>query len=300
MGIYDERRKTVKSAFASVHPIVSFLYYVGVIILCMTMLHPIFLLSAIVLLLVLLSRHGSDQPLKKLLLASLSLTLFIAVLNPLLTHRGSTMLFYIFDNPVTLEAIVYGITMALSFFSIALSFASFQTIITSHKFLYVFSRFSPKIALLTMISIRFVPLFIRRLLQIKLVQMTKGIQTESGTLKNRASNGMKLLSVLLVCSLEEALQTADSMQARGFGTTKRSTYIRYQFEIRDRLVLLALLAFFSSCMVALQSGQGVLHVYPRLHNMFHMDWIAYASFLLYISVPLVVEGREWIWWHTHN
>lgn len=300
MGIYNERRTTVRSAFASVHPIVAFLYYVGAIILCMTMLQPIFLLSAVLLLFCLNLAHGNEKSLKGLLRASLTLALFIAILNPLLTHRGSTMLFYLFDNPVTLEAIVYGIIMALSFFAIALSFSSYQTIISSHKFLYVFSRFSPKIALLTMIAIRFVPLFIRRLTQIQLVQKTKGIQTENGSLKSRASSGMKLLSVLLVCSLEEALQTADSMQARGFGTKKRSTYIRYRFEYRDWIIALALLVCFISCMIAISNGQGVLMVYPRLHNMFQIDWLAYASFLLYISVPLLVEGREWVWWHTHN
>lgn len=64
---------------------------------------------------------------------------------------------------------------------------------------------------------RFVPLFIRRLTTITAIQKTRGIQMETGKIKTRAYNGMRLVQILLVCSLEEALQTADSMEARGYG-----------------------------------------------------------------------------------
>ena len=69
----------------------------------------------------------------------------------------------------------------------------------------------------------------RRLQKITLVQKTKGVQVDAGSIVERVKNGMQLLQVLLICSLEDALQTADSMQARGF-VTKRTTYIRYRME----------------------------------------------------------------------
>jgi energy-coupling factor transport system permease protein len=206
------------------------------------------------------------------------------------------------DNPITLEAITYGYTMGLSFLAVAFIFVSYNAIMTSHKFLYVFSRISPKIALLTMIAVRFVPLFIRRLTYIQLVQKTKGIHTETGSLKKRAGHGMKLLSVLLICSLEEALQTADSMQARGFGTMKRSTYIRYRMMRRDWGIVFALVLLFFISIAAASNGAGILVIYPKLGPLLidGQDWLVYASFLVYISIPLLLEGREWVWWHIQK
>ncbi|MFX3625345.1 MAG: energy-coupling factor transporter transmembrane component T [Ectobacillus sp.] len=292
----------MRSAFSHVHPAVAFGYYIGLIILGMTLLHPIILATSVLFLFLLNILQGNGAIMKKTIVASLLLGMMIAVINPLLTHRGSTILFYFLDNPITLEAVTYGYTMALSFFVIALAFVSYNQMITSHKFLYLFSRISPKMALLTMIAIRFVPLFIRRLRQIGLVQQTKGVDIGGGPLKYRVQSGMKLLSVLLVCSLEEALQTADSMQARGFGVKKRSTYIRYSMNYRDWAIAASLLVLFCVCAAGFINGGGVLVIYPALEAMAFdaKDWVAFVSFILYINVPLLLEGREWIWWHIQR
>ena len=62
------------------------------------------------------------------------------------------------------------------------------------------------------------------------------------------------LQVLLICSLEDALQTADSMQARGFGVTKRTTYIRYRMERRDWYTLNYLIILFIAAIVCSNYG----------------------------------------------
>jgi energy-coupling factor transport system permease protein len=192
--------------------------------------------------------------------------------------------------------------MALSLVGIMFAFTSYNEMISSHKFLYLFSRISPKVALLTMITVRFVPLFMRRLTHITLVQKTKGVQVDAGSLKERAQNGMKLLQVLLVCSLEEALQTADSMQARGFGVAKRSTYIRYRMEHRDWFVLTLLVILCVCCLFGISMGYGVLLIYPKVESLLlqQNDLIFFILFLMYISLPILVEGREWLWWRMQK
>lgn len=80
---------------------------------------------------------------------------------------------------------MFGIVMGLLLVAVMFTFASYNDIISSHKFLYLFSRISPKVALLTMITVRFVPLFIRRLKKITLVQKTKGVQVDSGSIIER-------------------------------------------------------------------------------------------------------------------
>lgn len=52
---------------------------------------------------------------------------------------------------------------------------------------------------------------------------------------------MKRLEVLLTWSLEEGLQTADSMKARGYGTGRRSSYSPYRWRPKDGAALFFLL-----------------------------------------------------------
>ena len=97
----------------------------------------------------------------------------VILFNSLLTHRGRTTLFWLVIAVLNLEAIMFGVVMGLLLVAIMFTFASYNDIISSHKFLYLFSRISPKVALLTMITVRFVPLFMRRLQKITLVQKTR-------------------------------------------------------------------------------------------------------------------------------
>ncbi|AWC32976.1 energy-coupling factor transporter transmembrane component T [Bacillus cytotoxicus] len=292
----------MKIIFSSLHPFVNFIYYIGVMILCMVCLHPLFLMSAIILLLILNIMQGNGEKIRKMLPSTLLFFLLIIALNALFTHRGATTLFRLGDNRITFEACMYGIVMGLSLIAIMFTFTSYNDTISSHKFLYLFSRISPKVALLMMITVRFVPLFIRRLRQITLVQKTKGVQLDSGSLTERLKNGMKLLQVLLVCSLEEALQTADSMQARGFGITKRSTYIRYRMAKQDWFVVIYFIIVLLVCCLFSFYGAGKLLIYPRVETILFQqyDGIQFVLFILFISLPIMMEGREWIWWRMQK
>lgn len=302
---YGERRlsrRKAESEFSTMHPLVLFVYYVSVIILSMVLLHPTFLLCSVILLILLNVMHGIDRSLKKLIAGSLILAFIIAAANPLLSHRGATILFYLRNNPITLEAITYGYTLGLSFLTIAFAFASYHHIVTSHKFLYLFQRISPKAAILMMITIRFVPLFFQRLKQITMVQKTKGVDVAGGSLRTRAKNGMKLVTLLLVFSLEEALQTADSMQARGFGAAKRTTFERYRFTMRDGLLMCMIGLALLTCLIGSFYGYGVLSIYPTVASLGinGVEIFILIIYLLLISLPILIEGRERVWWRMQK
>ncbi|MCU5336608.1 energy-coupling factor transporter transmembrane protein EcfT [Bacillus cereus] len=292
----------MKISFSSLHPFVNFFYYIGVMILCTMCLHPLFLIGAIVLIIMLNVMQGNSEKIRKMLPSTIVFFFMVILFNSLLTHRGRTALFWLGDSRIKLEAIMFGIVMGLLLVAVMFTFASYNDIISSHKFLYLFSRISPKVALLTMITVRFVPLFIRRLKKITLVQKTKGVQVDSGSIIERVKNGMQLLQVLLICSLEDALQTADSMQARGFGVTKRTTYIRYRMERRDWYTLSYLIILFIAAIVCSNYGGGKLIIYPKVESILFQqyDGMMFVLFTLFISLPIMMEGREWIWWRMQK
>jgi len=284
----------MNSAFGSVHPVTSFSYYAGVISFSMLLFHPIFLVASLAAITLVIVIHGEGKRLLGLLPYYVLMGGLVAILNPLFSHRGRHILFYFMDQPITLEAILYGVTMMLSLLCILLAFVSFQQIVTTEKWMYLFSRVAPRTSLLTSMSIRFVPLFLRRLDQITTIQRTKGVSIREGSLRKRSKDGMLLVRVLLTWSLEEALQTADSMKARGYGAAKRSSYVIYRMDRRDGYVLAFLGAMALVCIWGWMQGFGVLTIYPRLETLqFHRgEGIAFAGYCAFLLTPVALEEME--------
>lgn len=97
----------------------------------------------------------------------LPMFLIVCIGNPLVNHRGVTMLFLLFDQWITLEAIVYGVVTACSLAAVILWFGCYQEVMTSDKFLYLFGKIAPATALLITSALRFIPQMQQNAAQIK-------------------------------------------------------------------------------------------------------------------------------------
>ncbi len=289
----------MKSGFRSLHPVPAFCFYAGLFALAMLLFHPVFLLTAALAMIALNVLHDRGKRLRSGLAYYLLIAAAVAVVNPLVSHRGNDILFYLADKPVTRESVVYGLTAALVLCTVFFAFASYNQVMTSGKFLYVFRKVSPKAALLTMMAVRFVPLLQWRLRQIADVQRTRGIDPLEGPLRKRMKDGMKLLQILLTWSLEEALQTADSMKSRGYGTGPRSSYETYAMDRRDWTVAMLMLTAGGVCFACAIAGFGSLTIYPRMESirLERLEWLEYGCFCVYLLIPIVLEGRERVRWH---
>jgi len=286
------------AGFRTLHPLPVFLYYAAVMLLAMLLLHPVFLLTALVLLGAWNVTIRAGERMGRTLLIFVAVGMALFVLNPLFSHRGEHIWFYLWDQPITLESICYGLTISLSTLCMLFAFQSYRHVVTSDKFLYLFAGVWPKGTLMTIMTMRFVPLLDERLRMIADVQRTKGISLAYGPLRQRAAAGMKLLLVLLTWSLEEALQTADAMKARGFGAGPRSTYRRFRMRARDWRVVAAVALPLLVCLAGRLYGYGVLEIYPSVQS-WRLDgwqWLAYGAFAGLVALPLLMEGRERLRW----
>jgi energy-coupling factor transport system permease protein len=288
----------MNSGFRSMHPSVALLYYAGLLLFAVLVFHPLFLATEIAGLLVLLLLQGQGRLLLRGLPVMLLMAASVALLNPLFSHRGAHILFYWLDQPVTLEAVLYGLMMMAVLLTVFIWFISYNYTVTTDRFMYLFAAAAPRTALLTLMAIRFVPLFQRRLRQITLIQRLRGVDVSTGSLRKRMRDGMTLLKVLLTWSLEEALQTGDSMTARGYGTAKRSTYSIYKLDLQDKLVLVLLTVSGVVTLLCWLQGYGTLDIYPRMKRVGFgwQDAVMYGSFCLFVLIPAGLEGKEkWLW-----
>ena len=158
-------------------------------------------------------------------------------------HEGETILTYLpSGNPLTLESIVYGFAAAAMLAGVICWFSCYNAVMTSDKFVYLFGRVIPALSLVLSMTLRFVPKFKAQIRTVSGAQRCVGRDVSDGGILQRARHGMTILSILVTWSMENAIETADSMRSRGYGLPGRTAFSIYRFERRDRRMLLALLA----------------------------------------------------------
>jgi energy-coupling factor transport system permease protein len=288
----------MSGGFRSFHPIPCFCYYIGALILSMTTTHPVYLLTLLLLLTLLVALQREQRALLAMLKFYVPVSLLYALINPLFSHRGRHILVYFSDQPVTLESLAYGVYTIISLLIVLVLFLSFNAVLPPSRFLYLFGSLFPRSGLLIVMSMRFVPLLRRRLAEIAAVQSMKGIDVAHGSLRERMTNGMKLLQILLTLSLEDALQTADAMKAKGYGSGPRGRYEEFVMRRQDWGMLGTLAVLFAVCIVFRLAGCGVYPIFPALGAVALRGWdsLSYAVFALFAAVPIIVEAKEvWVW-----
>ena len=95
-------------SFSGYHPAVIFLYFVLILVFTMFSMHPYFLCCSLLCGFLCSFLWGQGKAIKRNLRMTVPLVMLGIVINPLFTQRGSTILFYLNDAAVTLEAVRTG------------------------------------------------------------------------------------------------------------------------------------------------------------------------------------------------
>lgn len=227
-----------RDTFSGFHPVVNLFYFVLVLALSMVLSHPactlVSLVSAMIYSVV-LSGSGS---LRRSLWLLAPMALLAAAVNMLFNHEGATIVTYFpSGNPLTLESIAYGFGSALMLCALVCWFGCFNQVMTSDKLVYLFGRIIPALSLVVSMTLRFVPKFKAQFQVVADAQKCAGRDPGSGKLWQRAKNLATVFSILVTWSLENGIETADSMKSRGYGLPGRTAFAIYRFDRRDRLAL---------------------------------------------------------------
>jgi energy-coupling factor transport system permease protein len=191
---------------------------------------------------------------------------------------------------------------ALVIIGVMALFVSYNEVMSPNKLLFLFSKLLPQFAVLLMLTLRFIPLMKRRLAEISAIQTSKGLSMVHGRWMDKAKTGILYVQVLLVYSLEEAIQTADSMKARGYGNGKRTSYEYFIFKKRDLFALLYLLVVFLLVLIGRLKGYGYLTIYPVMESALisPSEFFLLFLYLLFLSFPLVAGVGGYVRWRLSN
>lgn len=285
----------MNDAFSKHHPLVNFLFFVGVIGCTVVIRHPAYLLAgALCGLTYYLLLNGAKGI--KWILGLLPLFLFLTAINPLFNTYGERTLFSLFGRPYTLEALLYGAAIAAIFVNTTLWFGCYNKVLTGDKFTSLFGNLIPSLSLLLVMVLRLVPMFLRKLRAIGGARdaIGKGIG-EQASRKEKLDGGMTVLGALTSWALEGSVVTGDSMRARGYGTAKRSSFMCYRMKKGDWALLVTESVLFALVLVSALLGQTTADYTPTL-CIASVSWGApmYAAYLL---IPTVLQIKETVLWY---
>lgn len=294
--------KSMRDAFSNYHPIVNVVYFVSVLTVTMSCIHPAAQLANLVCAGLYAILLKGKRAALLCLRVGLPILVLAAVMNPLFNHAGVTILGYFPNgNPLTLESILYGLAAGCMLATVFLWFLCFQEVVTTDKLIYLFGKVIPATALILSMTLRLIPRFRMQLTNITEAQRMLGRDASSGNLIRRMRNAVTILSILITWALEDAIETADSMRSRGYGLEGRTAFSIYTMEMRDKAALIWLLG--SGLILVFYGGFCKGLEFRYFPSVFMAPWNTMTVLLQLLNLalaatPVIISWKENNQWHS--
>lgn len=287
-----------ESEFGRFHPLVNFIYFAIVIGITMFSMNPFSLGLTFIASWIYSVLLKGVNALKFNCCFFIPVALIMTIVNMIFTHNGVTVLFYLNNNAITLESILFGIASSIMLISIIIWVSCYNEIITSDKLIYLFGRVTPVLALTVSMCFRFIPLLKSRFKEINQGQKCMGRDITSGSIIFRIRQLLKEISILIAWSLEEAIETSDSMEARGYGLKGRTSFHLYHLEKRDLVCIIIILSMGITTIISCATGRMDIYyypliVFPKTDVLIVVSGVAYTILLLLPSGIHLRGKRKW-------
>lgn len=281
----------------SIHPATVLVYLNVLFVLSLLYENPLYLLGLFFFLVLLIIEVDGMEAWSGFLKAGVSLMLIIMIINPLVIRAGATIIWHGPELPflgkldISMEALYYGAVSSIRLLVIISIFCLYNLMINPDKVLNLFSKVAGKSVLMIALSTRMLPTMVRDLKRIKEVQQFRGVDFDEGSLWARVKKYSCLYNVLLLSSLEDSLEIAESMQARAFGSGKRSVYSRNILRPRDIICMVASFLALFAAIWGLQYGYGQYTFYPQADFLIkdRITLITLSVVLFYLSAPIILS-----------
>ena len=225
------------------------------------------------------------------------LFVLLVLANPIVSHKGDTVLLFVNDRPITLESFYFGLNSSVMIIAALYWFRTLTFVLTSDKLIYLTSLLSKNLSLVISMSVRFVPLFVRQRRKIKETQLAMGRYNNDSLIADIRSN-IRVFSILITWALENGITTADSMEARGFSAGKRTCFRQKRIDRRDVCLMIIMTALFAFTVMCAVRGGFEYSFYPK--TKIEINGVAtYAGLLAFAMLcfmPVILKAEVSLRW----
>ncbi len=273
--------------FSKYNPKAAFSFFLVEILLTIVIFNPILLTVSFVSAFVYKLKLDGRAAFLYLLKFILPMVLLVMVFNFAFSHYGMTVLFVFRDMNFTAESLFYGFTQGLLLGCVMMWFSCYSRVITAERFIAVFGRIIPNTALIFSMVLSFIPRLRKNAGEISDARQL--VNSES-KLKKSINN----FSALITMTLEESIETADSMKARGYNKG-RSIYLKYCFSLKDLFLLV--FTFIAGTVLLVFKGMGYLDfLFDPVIKMGRLSIWAVIIFAVLSLLPVIIDFLEDMRW----
>lgn len=296
----------MRNTFTSLHPIVTFVYFIVVLGYSMFLRNPICIGIGLVSATIYTIWLSGKKTIRTSVSFLLPMMILIIGINPLFNHQGITVLgVFKNGNAFTLEACIYGVLAAMLLASVVMWFSCWNVIMTTDKLIYIFGRIFPAMSLVLSMALRFVPRYREQFRETvhAQTQVRRGLRDGSWFLRMR--NGIRILSIMLTWSLEHAVETADSMKSRGYGLERRTSYSLYRWHAGDSGMLILICLLSAYVLYGTWKGCFIWICYPTFLASFMNNypgiiwknwmWSVYIVYAILTLLPILIEVGGYVY-----
>lgn len=273
------------TAFDACHAAVPAMLFAGVAALSMLAVHPVLVtLSLSGALAFSLVARGAAATVRGLAW-QLPLLVLVCLLNPFFSASGSTLLLKVGPRSVYLESLAYGATMGALLVATVLWFEDVAAVLTQDRLLALAGRRARSVPLVASMAAQLVPQMLGRA---RSVRAAARACTAAGPRPPARDELLRTSTMLLSWSLEDSLERADAMRARGWESgSPRTRYRPERFRARDAVAAAGIAALLALGAAGAWAACSSWEFYPRMSGL--APWWCYLPFALLALLPAVAE-----------
>lgn len=273
------------TAFDACHAAVPAMLFAGVAVLSMLAVHPVLVtLSLSGALAFSLVARGAAATVRGLAW-QLPLLVLVCLLNPFFSASGSTLLLKVGPRSVYLESLAYGATMGALLVATVLWFEDAAAVLTQDRLLAIAGRRARSVPLVASMAAQLVPQMLGRA---RSVRAAARACTAAGPRPPARDELLRTSTMLLSWSLEDSLERADAMRARGWESgSPRTRYRPERFRARDAVAAAGIAALLALGAAGAWAACSSWEFYPRMSGL--APWWCYLPFALLALLPAVAE-----------
>jgi energy-coupling factor transport system permease protein len=236
--------------------------------------HPLVLGTTLIAVVAAGRAAGVGAELARAARLALPLALLVALINPLVSQEGLTVLVQGWTVPVlgrldiTLEALAYGGLTGLRVLILMLAFGLYSAAVNPDDVLRLFGRLSMRSSLTATLATRLVPVIGRDAQRLSDAYELRAERPERGGRGRRLRRGAILTRALAAGSLERAVDLAAAMEVRGYAAARRRgrARVRAPWSVHDVAFFASALALAAAALAGVLGGVARFDPYPTLHT----------------------------------
>ena len=278
-----------------IHPGLGIVFWVIMLVCALALNHPAYVIVTCVFIVALTLQMDEKNNMKSMKAFILFTAVMIILVNPLVSQSGRTVLFQLRHVPVigririTLEAICYGLIMAVKLTSVTCAFVLFSSMTDQDDMFAFMSGVMPKSTILFSMTVNVVHRIQNEIKRVHDVMLMRGLVMEGQRMNEKVRAALPLLKVVVISALEGSIDRAEALHVRGFGSGSRTIYKPIVFQKKDRMVLAAIMILLGMTLYAITSGVASYAFYPQMQHLNLMSPVLHVFLIGWIAIYICFQ-----------